>query len=227
VLAVVTPLLVAIYMLSASAAQVAQTITFAPLDDATYVDAPVTLVATASSGLPVSFPETGPCSVSGHELALVGAGHCTVTVSQSGNDDRLAAPDASETIGVAPSAGLVTVTGIVYDDEGPITSARADRVSLRFFSGPSTAPDTVLDPIDFTDAGAKDTHDVMLDWGDGSSTGATIGDDGTSASPSHVYMEPGQYEITVTITDDDGGTGSRKAVASVRSDSGEEATPDE
>ena len=44
---------------------VSQTITFNPLPNVAYGVGPITLTATASSGLPVSYAVTGPATVSG------------------------------------------------------------------------------------------------------------------------------------------------------------------
>ncbi|HEY8402948.1 MAG TPA: SBBP repeat-containing protein, partial [Cytophagaceae bacterium] len=69
-----------------------QTITFNPLPDRNYADGYITLTATASSGLPVSFTVSGPASVNGNELYFTGIGTVTVTASQSGNATYAAAP---------------------------------------------------------------------------------------------------------------------------------------
>ena len=63
----------------------AQTITFAPLPNIVIGATPITLAATASSGLPVSYSVAGPASVSGNELMVTAAGEVTVTASQLGN----------------------------------------------------------------------------------------------------------------------------------------------
>ncbi|MBP7934824.1 MAG: PKD domain-containing protein [Phycisphaerae bacterium] len=58
--------------------------------------------------------------------------------------------------------------------------------------------------VEFSDPGTLDTYDVTWDWGDETSdmqVGAT-----SPASAGHTYAEPGVYEITVTVTDDDGGS---------------------
>jgi hypothetical protein len=63
---------------------VRQVITFDPLADKTYGDGPITLSATATSGLPVSFAASGQCSLSGTTLSITGTGSCSVTASQDG-----------------------------------------------------------------------------------------------------------------------------------------------
>ncbi|MGH7293189.1 MAG: PxKF domain-containing protein, partial [Myxococcota bacterium] len=73
----------------------AQTLSFAPLADHAYGDPPVTVSATSSSGLPVSFNATGNCTVSGNQVTLTGVGPCTVTASQSGDATYSAAPNVS------------------------------------------------------------------------------------------------------------------------------------
>ena len=65
----------------------------------TAVGTPVTLQATASSGLPVSFRSATPAvctvssTVSGTVATVVAAGVCTITASQAGNTEFAAAPD--------------------------------------------------------------------------------------------------------------------------------------
>lgn len=76
-----------------------QTIDFtAPPSSVTSHTSPITLVATASSGLPVTFSATGPASISGNTLTITGVGTVVVTASQSGNNQFAAAPSVSYTI---------------------------------------------------------------------------------------------------------------------------------
>ncbi len=71
----------------------AQTIAFPPLANVTWIGAPLTvpLAATATSGLPVSYAVTGPATLSGSTLTVDGVGTVTITASQAGNADFLAA----------------------------------------------------------------------------------------------------------------------------------------
>ena len=101
VLCLVVPAIVTIGCGSSYSAQstttgtTAQTITFGALPGVTDGVAPITLTATASSGLPVSYAVTGPATVSGSTLTVTGAGSVTVTASQAGNSTCLLPPRLS------------------------------------------------------------------------------------------------------------------------------------
>ena len=104
-----------------------QTITFAALGTNTYGASPMTLTATSSAGLPVSFTSsaTKVATISGDTLTIMGAGSTKITASQAGS--RLWAPakavtqsltvaKASQTISFTPpstvrftNGGLVTL----------------------------------------------------------------------------------------------------------------------
>ena len=61
----------------------------------------------------------------------------------------------------------------------------------------------------FTDEGIFDTHTAEWDWGDGNtSTGVIDESDGSgTVTGNHIYVIPGVYIVTLTVTDDDGGIG--------------------
>jgi PKD repeat protein len=60
----------------------------------------------------------------------------------------------------------------------------------------------------FTDPGVLDTHSASWDWGDGSTTTGTVNESGGSGTASgiHTYSSPDIYTISLTVSDDDGGT---------------------
>jgi hypothetical protein len=81
--------------------QAAQTIRYTSPGDHTYLEAPVALTAGGGgSANAVTFTAmpAGVCSINGNELQINGAGDCTVTASEAGNPDYLAASDVIDTI---------------------------------------------------------------------------------------------------------------------------------
>jgi PASTA domain-containing protein len=62
----------------------------------------VSVRASASSGLPVRFAAGGRCTARGTKVHLTGVGKCTLTASQAGNSNYLAAKNVSRTFQVAP-----------------------------------------------------------------------------------------------------------------------------
>ena len=98
-----------VYLVNIAAA--AQIITFPALPtQVTYSPgASVTLSATSSSGLPVTFAVTGPATLSGSTLTFTGPGTVVITATQAGNND-FAAASSTQTIAVA--AAQVTVSSV-------------------------------------------------------------------------------------------------------------------
>ncbi len=101
--------------------QGAQTITFPNPGTQTY-GTPLTLTATASSGLPVSYSLTsGPATLSGNTLTFTGTGPVTIMASQAGNADYSAATSVSQTFTVIPATLTVTANSAarLYGAENP------------------------------------------------------------------------------------------------------------
>jgi hypothetical protein len=102
------------YYIFKAAPLLGQTIDFPAFNPAgvTYGDAPVTLAATASSGLTVQYAvsstPSGIGQLSGSQLIIKGAGSTTVTATQPGNDAYFQAPAVSQTLKVNPAPLTVT-----------------------------------------------------------------------------------------------------------------------
>jgi sugar lactone lactonase YvrE len=109
----------------------AQTISFGALGNVTFGTAPFSLNATSTAGLAIAFASnsTGFCTVAGNVVTLVAAGTCSITSSQSGNGNYLAAPTVTQTftvnqavispISVSPGAGSATPQTFVLTFEDP------------------------------------------------------------------------------------------------------------
>ena len=87
-----------------------QTITFGGLATRTFGDADFTVVATATSGLTVSFSSltAGVCSVTGASVHLIAAGTCTIRASQAGNANFNAAADVDQGFTVLKATPVIT-----------------------------------------------------------------------------------------------------------------------
>ena len=89
---------------------IAQTITFANPGDQELPTGTVSLTATADSGLTVSLASstTSVCTVSGTTLTLKDEGTCTITASQAGSGDYLAADNVERSFTVSKASQTIT-----------------------------------------------------------------------------------------------------------------------
>ena len=115
-----------------------QTITFAN-PGAQTVGTPLTLKATASSGLTVSFASTtsSVCTVSGTTATFVAAGSCSITASQAGNATYAAATPVSQSFTV--SGGAKTAQTITFANPGTQTVGTPLTLSATATSGLTVA----------------------------------------------------------------------------------------
>ena len=113
-----------------------------------------------------------------------------VTALLSANDGINPAVSSSTTVTIDNEA---PVLGAVSVDAGPIPTGQ--QISL----GAS-----------FTDGGTNDTHTAIVNWGDLTTSNATITETGGSGilQATHTYASPGAYAISVVLTDDDLGSNS-------------------
>ena len=112
--------------------------------------------------------------------------------------------------------GSRTLTLTATDPHGAEASDRVEVTvrnvapSVDTLTGPAGSPgvgQAVQVSGTFSDPGTEDTHTATVDWGDGT-TGEGVLDGGT-LSAEHTYVDAGLYTVTVRVTDDDGGAGTR------------------
>jgi ribosomal protein S11 len=117
-----------------------QTITFPPITGTQYALTQLTLSATASSTLPVSFASTTPsvCSVAGSALSLLIQGTCIVQASQAGNGNYSAAPVVVQSFPVhlaGQTIGFEPITGTQYAlTSVPLSGAASSSLPVTFSS---------------------------------------------------------------------------------------------
>jgi hypothetical protein len=113
-----------------------QTITFGPLPDRTFGDAPFTVSATATSGLAVSFNASGQCAVAGSTLTLTGVGSCTITASQAGDATHNAAPPVGQTFSIRKGSQTIVFGPLpvqpIDDPPFPITATASSGLVVSF-----------------------------------------------------------------------------------------------
>ncbi|GAB4123366.1 MAG: hypothetical protein Fur005_37230 [Roseiflexaceae bacterium] len=122
-----------------------QTITFATLPGRTYGDAPFTVSATASSGLPVSFSASGVCSISGTTVTINGAGTCSVIASQAGDANYNAASNVTRSFAVVKAPASVSIANLsqIYNGTQRAVTVTTDPAGLTVrvtYNGSTTVP---------------------------------------------------------------------------------------
>ncbi len=115
-------------------------------------------------------------------------GTFTATLTVTASDGRVATDDVLITVNnVAPTAGPLVLDSSVIDENGTVNLSGS-----------------------FTDPGADDTHTVVIDWGDGTTSNAVVDQLAGTFTASHQYLDDtpsgtasDDLPITVTVTDDD------------------------
>jgi formylglycine-generating enzyme required for sulfatase activity len=119
-----------------------QMITFSPLQSYAYGAAPITLSATASSGLPVAFAVvSGLATVSGNILTITGAGTVLIRASQAGDTNYNAATPIERSIAVSVATQTIDFAAIA--DRTFNSASNTLALSATASSGLSTVTYTV------------------------------------------------------------------------------------
>jgi uncharacterized repeat protein (TIGR03803 family) len=139
-----------------------QTITFPVIPTETY-GASITLGATASSGLPVSYAViSGPATINGSILTTTGLGSVTVQASQAGNTNYTAASPVSRTFTVKQASQTITFT-----ESAPTTAPYNSSFTVAATSSSGL-------PVSFSSAGACTNADATYTMISGAGTCSVI-----------------------------------------------------
>ena len=181
--------------------QANQTITFDP-SDTTFSNAPVTLSASASSGLAVSFASStmGVCTVAGTAVTLVSVGTCTITASQLGDSNWNAATPVTQSFDITQANQTITFgpapTGINVGATGRVVHATASSNLAVTYGSQPAAICTVN-----SSTGAL----TLLSVGSCTITADQTGDSNWNAAPRQVLslaVAPPFTVPTLTVTPD-------------------------
>jgi MBG domain-containing protein/Big-like domain-containing protein/PKD domain-containing protein len=193
-------------------------------------------LAPASASLSVGATHTVTTHVTDARNATVAGIKVTLSVTGANPATLMATTDASGTatfsyVGANPGEDTLSTTA------GTATSNNA---TVNWTVGPPNAVPVVFghnDLVDegdingsefhFTDADAQDTHTATIDWGDGSPPDTYPKSDGEPGYVEekngsgyvrgyHTYADSGVYNLTGTVTDNRGATGTAVKTANVR-----------
>ena len=119
-------------------------------------------------------------------------GTLTPTHTYSDNGTFTVTLTVTGTYGVGTDTLIVTVLNV-----DPILAPLPDQ---------SVETDEVISfSVVYSDPGTLDTHTATVDWGDGTVEAGTVNAIAGTVSGSHAYTSPGEFIVTVTLSDDDGG----------------------
>jgi len=130
---------------SFTVAKANQTITFGTLPPLISINAPFSITAAASSGLPVTFNVvSGPATIAGNVVTVTDAGLAVIRASQTGSDNYNAAPNVEQQLNVAKANQTITFpapsTKTFGDTPFTITATASSSLSVSFsvVAGPAT-----------------------------------------------------------------------------------------
>lgn len=174
----------------------AQTIAFDPFAVHTYGDPGFDPMATASSGLSISYTSSNPdvAVVSGGIIMIMGAGSAEITASQPGNDNYIAAPDVVQLLTVEKadqSLSFPAMDPVVYGATQFIPDAESSSGLQITFSSDNTAVAEIVNGYLYV-RGAGTAVITASQTGDGNYN---------PAAEAQVTLTVGKAPLTVTADD--------------------------
>jgi hypothetical protein len=177
---------------------------------------------TADAGGPYSVVEGGSVTVSGSGSDADQDASSLQYSWDLDNDGSFETSGQSATLSAAAldGPGSATVAFRVCDDAGACAD---DSVTVSILNAEPSATaegDTIAEGGTATvsgtisDAGTLDAHTVVIDWG-GSTTTVNLAAGVLTYSASHAFADDAMQTVSVTVTDDDGGSGSATAIVTV------------
>src|SRR5437588_277244 len=156
-------------------------------------DSTTSTATVSGSANPFSYSFSGS-----HTYAQDGSYNVTVSVTDKDGDTGTSAATAINVANVAPTVGTPTVS--------PTSASEGSSANF-------TVSGTFSDP-----AGPLDQpFTAVVNWGDGSTDTATVSGNADpfsyAFSGSHAYLHDAIHILTVSVTDQDGGTGTSAATA--------------
>ncbi|MEI6786738.1 MAG: MBG domain-containing protein, partial [Verrucomicrobiota bacterium] len=138
--------------------KVGQTLQFAAVADQVATNAPVTLSATASSGLAVQYTVvSGPATVSGNQLTLTGAGVVTVAADQPGNANYNAAETVNQRFNVTLASQAITFGALSARTYGngsfPLSATASSGLAVSYSSSDSAVASVSGNTVTLTGPG--------------------------------------------------------------------------
>ena len=171
----------------------------------------------ADAGPDLSVPEGGTASLDGSGsadtegplTAYAWSGADAAIGSITGADSAIATYHGLDDGADEVSLEVTDAGGLKDTDTSTVTVTNV-APSLTLTSCP-TDPNQIGTNVSFagafTDPGTADTHTMTVNWGDGTTTGPAGATSPVGAT--HQYATAGIFDITVTVTDDDGGSDSK------------------
>jgi CSLREA domain-containing protein len=111
-----------------------------------------TVAATASSGLAITYSSSGSCTNVGSMFTMIsGAGVCTVTYEQPGNDNYAAAPPVTESVTAQKATATLTLSNLTqfYDGTAKFVTASTTPAGLNLTITYSQSGSPVAAPTDY------------------------------------------------------------------------------